>query len=282
MRAFVFACSAAKEKRENIFFANAQNHCNTWFGVCKRVRIETASSPSAPDHLSVWVRRRLVWFSLVQLGFLQQGVYIPRRQNHAVSVLLTLSSTASHSCPSPRSTPGSCRRSGSSRWSHDCCGRCRDGSKPGVVKNKPQSLPVSRAWAEARRQGVCFVCGLLPWTGNTGMWIDGPSQSRRQWPGGFYRGSYRQRWRQCRPNRRATSLRTGRRVRRSEQTGVKHWRRGEEASSHQTRGSPEGSCRRPSQCLWWSPHWPPAYTLRGSLRTWLHNIGVKRLGDIRQ
>ena len=30
-------------------------------------------------------------------------------------------------------------------------------------------------------------------------------------------------------------------------------------------GSPECRCRWSTRCLWWSPHWPPVYTLTGSL-----------------
>lgn len=144
-----------------------------------------------------------------------QGFQIPGSQNQteSVSVFLTLSSTASHSCPSPRSTPGSCRRSGSSRWSHDCCGRCRDGSEPGAFKKRKTTkfdnlLSVSRVfWAGC----VCFVCGIVPWTGNTGMRTDAPSRSHLQWPAGLCRDSCRRRWRQCHLNRRATSLSRGQR-----------------------------------------------------------------------
>lgn len=76
-----------------------------------------------------------VQFSAVRLP--PAGVSDPTQsETVSVSVFLTLSSTASHSCPSPRSTPGSCRHTGSSRWSHDCCGHCRDGSEPGVLKKK--------------------------------------------------------------------------------------------------------------------------------------------------
>lgn len=132
-------------------------------------------------------------------------------------------------------------------------------------------------WAESCWQGVCFVCSIVPWTGNMGMWIDGPSQSHLQWPGGFYRDSCRQRWRQCRLNRRATSLRRGQRVRNSNETGVSYLRKGEEAFFYQTHGSPEGRCRWPSQCLWWSPHWPAVYTLMGSLRTLLPNIEMHKI-----
>lgn len=61
------------------------------------------------------------------------------------------------------------------------------------------------------------------------------------------------------------------------QNQQRHRRKGEEASSYQTHGSPEGRCRWPSQCLWWSPHWPPVYTLMGSLRTLLPNIETHKI-----
>lgn len=139
MWACVFACSATKEKREKIvFFCNRTEPLQQFnsFGISERVRTETSSSPSAPVLVGVRVRVGLLRFSLVQLAFLRQGFHIPGSQNEtvSVSVFLTLSSTASRSCPSLRSTPGSCRRTGSSRWSHDCCGRCRDGSEPGAFK----------------------------------------------------------------------------------------------------------------------------------------------------
>lgn len=38
------------------------------------------------------------------------------------------------------------------------------------------------------------------------------------------------------------------------------------AFTYQTPGSPECRCRWPTQYLWWSPHWPPVYTLMGSLK----------------
>lgn len=60
------------------------------------------------------------------------------------------------------------------------------------------------------------------------------------------------------------------RVRNSNGTGGSYLRKGEEAS-YQTRGSPEGRWRWPSQGPWWSPHWSPAYTLMGSLRMLLSN-----------
>lgn len=37
--------------------------------------------------------------------------------------------------------------------------------------------------------------------------------------------------------------------------------------TYQTPESPEGRCRCSTQCLWWSPRWPPACTQTGSLRT---------------
>lgn len=105
-----------------------------------------------------WVPGSLVRFSLVHFGFLQQGFRIQRRQNPTacVSLFLTLSSTASRSCPSPRSTPGSRRRTGSSRWSRDCCGRCRDGSEPGVLNtNFDKLLTLSRVSNATR---ACVLC----------------------------------------------------------------------------------------------------------------------------
>lgn len=49
---------------------------------------------------------------------------------------LRLFSTASHSCPSLRLTPGNCRRTGSSHWSRDCCGRRKRERVP-EMKHKP-------------------------------------------------------------------------------------------------------------------------------------------------
>lgn len=40
------------------------------------------------------------------------------------------------------------------------------------------------------------------------------------------------------------------------------------AFTYRTPGSQECRCSRPTQYLSWSPHWPPVYTLMGSLRKW--------------
>lgn len=114
---------------------------------------------------------------------------------------------------------------------------------------------------------MCFVCSSVPWTGNKGTWRDGPSRSHLQSPGGFYRDSCRQRWRQCRLNRQATSLRRGEsKVRNVKARAIKDLRYWQEASCYRTHGSRGGRCRWPSRCLGWSPRWPPVYTLMGSLR----------------
>lgn len=109
-----------------------------------------------------WVCVSLVRFSLVQFGFLQQGFWIPRSQNPrvSVSVFLTLSSTASRSCPSPRSTPGSRRRTGSPRWSRDCCGHCRGGLEPGVLGQTQHFDKFSLS--RIPEEDVYFMCSTVP------------------------------------------------------------------------------------------------------------------------
>lgn len=75
-------------------------------------------------------------FGLVQLSLLQLGSGPSSRNKLTVSVaacLLRLSSTASRSCPSHRSTPGSRRRTGRSRWLRDCYGRRKHDWVPGTV-----------------------------------------------------------------------------------------------------------------------------------------------------
>lgn len=131
-------CSATNQKRKKIFFCNRTEPLQQFIssGICEQTRNRNLIL------LFCWVCGSLVRFSLVHLGFLQRGFRIQRSQNPtaSVSLFLTLSSTASRSCPSPRSTPGSRRRTGSSRWSRDCCGRCRDGSEPGVFNTKSDKL----------------------------------------------------------------------------------------------------------------------------------------------
>lgn len=244
------------------------------FGISERVRTETSSSPSAPVHVGVRVHLSLVRFSLVQFGSLRQGFQIPRSQNQTVSVpvFLTPPSTASHSCPSPRSTPGSCHRTGSPRWSHDCCGRCSDGSEPGVLrKNTKFDNLVSLIRLLLAGCVFCVRYRTLNWEhGYVNRWTFPKSspETRRLWswllqtaltsvpsePSGH------------KPEERAEG-----------QNQQRNRRKGEEASSYQTHGSPEGRYRWPSQCLWWSPHWPPVYTLMGSLRTLLPNIATHKI-----
>lgn len=76
------------------------------------------------------VRFSLVQFSSVSLSWVS-GPGSRKKPTVSVSVCsLRLSSTASRSCPSLQSTPGSCRHTGRSRWSRGCCDRRKHGWEP--------------------------------------------------------------------------------------------------------------------------------------------------------
>lgn len=134
--------------------------------------------------LSIWVNLSLVRFSLVQFSSVQLGFRCPAAVSLtlSVSVLLRLFSTASRSCPSLQSTPGSCHHTGRLHWSRDCCGHCKHGLEP-ANKNRtcftrtwcfPLSITEMLIMHDFRQQRI------LPWTVNKGKRRDGPSQSRLQ------------------------------------------------------------------------------------------------------
>lgn len=104
------------------------------FGICEQIRKETSSFSSVKSLQFIQIQPlfflSLVRFTLVQFSFLQLPPHSGKKLTVCVC-LLRLSSTASRSCPSRRSTPGSCRHTGRSRWSRDCCGRRKHDWVPG-------------------------------------------------------------------------------------------------------------------------------------------------------
>lgn len=94
-----------------------------------------SSVKSLPVHLGL-VRFSLVQFSSARSRWMSGPLPSSIKKLRICgffSPSLTLSSTASHSCPSRPLTPGSRRHTGSSHWSRDCCGRRKRGWEPGKI-----------------------------------------------------------------------------------------------------------------------------------------------------
>lgn len=112
---------------------NSSSH----LGCVSRSGMETwrpSSVKSLPVHLGL-VRFSLVQFSSACSRWISGPLpsSIKKLRVCVFSFSLTLSSTASHSCPSRQLTPGSRRHTGSSHWSRDCCGRRKHGWEPGKI-----------------------------------------------------------------------------------------------------------------------------------------------------
>lgn len=144
----VFVCSVEEKKgeQEGVCFSSS---C-TWPPIRHRIwdlwadregNFKTQVSPLSNHFSSFRPTSSLVFIlSLLQLE-VQAPAAVRSRQYLPHVCLLRLSSTASHSCPSHQSTPGSCRQSGSSHWLHGCYGHHKHGWEP--VENADNSISLS-------------------------------------------------------------------------------------------------------------------------------------------
>lgn len=204
-----------------------------------------------------------VWFTLLQPQ--QQQQQQREAGQYPFLCSLRLSSTASRSCPSHLSTPGSCHHTGRLHWSRDCCGHRKHGWEPGKKQKQHCFSILSRIscltspWAASHPElwaGVWEEVDLPKVvSGNQEALIVGSAHGvdvGAVWAVGPQAWGSRGR-RKCLLN---AQLNTNIHVKRE----IKG------SATYQRPGSPECRCGWPTQYLWLSPRWPPVYTLMGSLR----------------